>query len=103
MFVRKLCDGKHYVVCGRGRHVTGRYGGKRKVKSVFRLHYNSTSAAVAVRVGDLIFPKEFAGRRVRLRVEIVPKIVVKESEISEAPISSDKAGYLEQTGAKSTK
>ena len=68
MYLRKLSDGNWYVVYTKGNEGTGR-ASKKKFKNVFLVRHRKNAGSI--QITQIIFPKEFIGKRIRLRVEIV--------------------------------
>ena len=73
MFIRQAGDGNYYVSRipqGTGNRGIGRRG-RKSYKNIFLIHNKSNeSASGSINVGSVIFPQEFVGKRVRLKVEI---------------------------------
>ena len=74
MFVRQSGDGDWYVCSvpiglGKGRGIGRR--GRKRYRNWFLIKFQRFSGQL--NVGNITFPKEFAGEKIRLKVEIIPK------------------------------
>jgi len=74
MLIRKSGDGNYYVCRippGTGNAGIGRRG-KKTYRNIFLIHNKSNeSASGSIVVGSIIFPQEFVGKKIRLKVEII--------------------------------
>ena len=72
MFIRQSGDGNWYM-CRTSTKKSGasKSTTKKSYRNWFLIKNNSSSPGGVITINSIIFPQEFAGKRIRLKVEII--------------------------------
>lgn len=72
MFVRQIPDGTLYVCRSHERGRIGRVGKEKPYRNWFLLKYQDKN--VKLTINSILFPKSFAGKKIRLKIEVLDEL-----------------------------